>query len=224
MGLQTKRTLATGASLLGVVLGILLVALGLSSVNATAAVPLVPTGVSSGRPVVVDRNTWGSPDAKVNMVIYFDPLCSHCMNLYYESEAQIIQRYVQTGKVRLEARPIAFLGPESVLAGKALLAAADQGRFWDYQAAMWDAYRRGGVPAYSDSNFKAMAARLNLNAEQFNAAYDGPAKAAEITALTESSRAAGVRSVPLTIIGSQRLEGDAPLQQFVQVIERELTK
>ena len=44
---------------------------------------------------------------------------------------EIEREYVESGKAKFEAKPIAILGEESVLAASAAECANDQGRYWE---------------------------------------------------------------------------------------------
>jgi protein-disulfide isomerase len=44
----------------------------------------------------------------------------------------LLDRYVRPGKLRLEFRPVALLGPDSVRAARAAMAAAEQNRLWQF--------------------------------------------------------------------------------------------
>ena len=44
----------------------------------------------------------------------------------------LLSRYVRTGKVKIEARPIAFIGPDSERGRAGALAAAEQNRLFNY--------------------------------------------------------------------------------------------
>ena len=44
----------------------------------------------------------------------------------------LINDYVRTGKVKLQARTLSFIGPDSVRAAKVAAGAAQQGKFWAF--------------------------------------------------------------------------------------------
>lgn len=213
-----KSNLAVGSAVLGLVMGLVMVGISLASVSAD------PSSSARASTFPADRNVVGNPSAKVRMVVYFDFQCSHCMNLYFDVESQLIERYVATGKVRLETRPLGFLGPASQRAAMAAMAAADQGRYLDYMAALWRDFRTSGPNAYTDDNLKALASRVGLDRGRFDATYASAAKAAEVKGFESQASSQGVKSVPQTFINGRQIVGEAPLQQFVSVIEQELAK
>ncbi len=166
----------------------------------------------------------GSPDARVQIVIYFDFQCSHCEALHRQVEGELVRRYVAAGRARLEARPVSILGPDSARAAEAALYAADAGRFWEYRDALFAAWVRDGRYAYSDESLTRVAGKIGLNEADFSARLKGGERRADAEALAAQAKDQGVTSVPITFINGRRIAGEQPLDQFVKVIEEELAK
>jgi protein-disulfide isomerase len=79
-----------------------------------------------------DGLSLGDPEAPVTVVEFVDLQCPFCGQFARESLADIVERYVRPGKVRLELRPVRFIGPDSARAALAVAAAADQDRAWQF--------------------------------------------------------------------------------------------
>ncbi len=80
----------------------------------------------------------GSTAAPVTLVEYFDLQCPYCAAFGTDTLPQIVRRYIRPGKVRLEVRPLAFIGPDDSIRGrKALIAASFQNRAFDYAAVLF---------------------------------------------------------------------------------------
>jgi protein-disulfide isomerase len=77
-------------------------------------------------------NVLGKASAPVTMVEYIDLQCPVCRQFETEVMPTLIQRYVRTGKVKVEARPIAFIGPDSLLGRRSTIAAGRQNRLYDF--------------------------------------------------------------------------------------------
>lgn len=75
--------------------------------------------------------TLGSPRASVTLVEYADLQCPFCAQWARGAFPELVRDYVRTGRVRMEFRGLAFLGPESETGLRAALAAGEQGRLWD---------------------------------------------------------------------------------------------
>jgi protein-disulfide isomerase len=76
-------------------------------------------------------NVLGSPSAPVTMVEYIDLQCPFCQQFEVEAMPTVISRYVRPGKLRVEARLIAFIGPDSERGRKAAIAAGEQRRLFN---------------------------------------------------------------------------------------------
>jgi protein-disulfide isomerase len=70
----------------------------------------------------------GSPKAPVKMLEYIDLQCSSCQAFETQVMPTIIDKYVRTGKLQVEARPIVVIGPDSERGARAMSAAAKQNR------------------------------------------------------------------------------------------------
>ncbi len=74
----------------------------------------------------------GDASAPVSVIEYGDPQCSSCKFFSENVTPDLISSEVKPGNVKYEFRPFLIIGPESKPAMKAVLAAGDQGRFWNY--------------------------------------------------------------------------------------------
>ena len=74
----------------------------------------------------------GSPTARVRFVEFADLQCPFCRQYPLQTLPQLVQDYVRTGKVRMEFRDLAFLGQDSVTAGRHAAGAAQQNKLWNF--------------------------------------------------------------------------------------------
>ena len=75
-------------------------------------------------------NQIGDPNAPAAMIEYVDIQCPYCAQFEAEAMPAVIKKYVRTGKVFVEMRPIASLGGESQRGRLAMIAAGLQGKFF----------------------------------------------------------------------------------------------
>lgn len=128
---------AVGLIILAVVLGFVLTG-GKSSSNNRAIGSLtnaLPGAADTQRllnGIPQHGNVLGSPNAPVTMVQYIDLQCPFCQQFETQAMPKLIDKYVRTGKVKVESRPIAFLGPDSERGRAGALAAAQQNRMFNY--------------------------------------------------------------------------------------------
>lgn len=76
--------------------------------------------------------TLGDPKAKVTLVEFGDLQCPFCKQFAQTAFPQVVKDYVRTGKVKMQFQPLAFLGADSLKAGRAAAAAAEQNKFWEF--------------------------------------------------------------------------------------------
>jgi protein-disulfide isomerase len=77
-------------------------------------------------------NVLGKPTAPVTMIEYVDLQCSACRAFESEIMPSVIPKYVRSGKVRVEARPIVVIGPDSERGVRGALAAGEQDRLFNF--------------------------------------------------------------------------------------------
>jgi protein-disulfide isomerase len=74
----------------------------------------------------------GDPKAKVSVIEYGDLQCPVCKEFSFQVSPQIISNVVRKGTATYEFRQWTIIGPQSITAAKAALAAGEQGRYWNF--------------------------------------------------------------------------------------------
>jgi protein-disulfide isomerase len=130
-----------GLVLVGAVVGISL-AVGGNSSSSAATIPTVgsltnalPNAATVQREFAgIPQNglVLGSAKAPLTMVEYIDLQCPGCRAYETAVQPSIVQEFVRTGKLKIEARPIAFIGPDSIPARQAMIAASQQNRAFNF--------------------------------------------------------------------------------------------
>ena len=85
--------------------------------------------------------TLGDPKAPVTMVEYIDLQCPFCQQFETQVMPDIIAKYVRTGKVKVEARILAFIGADSSRGRNAMIAAATENRAFNFSEILY--YNQG---------------------------------------------------------------------------------
>jgi protein-disulfide isomerase len=161
------------------------------------------------RGVPQNGSSLGDPKAPVVLTEFADLQCPFCRDYTLNVLPQIIERYVRTGKLRLELRLQRFIGPDSDRAARAAQAAATRDRMWNFVDLF---YRNQGAEnsGYMTDAFLSRLARaaglpasLILNATT-SQAFEKPVLEAEAQA-----RAAGLTATPSFLIGPQAGRGKA---------------
>lgn len=159
------------------------------------------------------RFTLGREDAPVSMVEYADLQCPFCAQWAVDVFPILVSDYVRPGKLRLEFRGLAFIGPESVDALRAVDAAALQNRLWHMVEIV---YRNQGPEngGWVTDDFIRAAARSipGLDVDKLLADRDSAFVSDAIASANDQARAVGVDRTPSFQLG--RTGGKLELMQF----------
>lgn len=164
-------------------------------------------------------NSMGDPNAPVKIIEYGDFQCPFCRHFWQQTEPQIIETYVRTGKVYFEYRSFAFLGPESVTAAQAAYCAGDQGRFWEYHDALFANGTGENVGDFTPDKLRGYAATVGLDAKEFDACLTSGKYTEQVNQDMETAKANGVHATPSFLINGKLVEGAQPFEVFQKLIE-----
>lgn len=173
-------------------------------------------------PEIGDLPFLGEANAKVTIVEFGDYQCPFCERFFQETEPQIIENYVRTGKVKFAWRDFAFLGEESFWAAEAARCANDQGKFWEYHNILFERQAGENQGAFSKANLKVFAGDIGLNENEFSTCLDSGKYRAEVESDSRAASAFGVNSTPTVFINDKKIVGALPFSSFQEVIEVEL--
>ncbi|HEY7536665.1 MAG TPA: thioredoxin domain-containing protein [Gaiellaceae bacterium] len=148
------------------------------------------------------RNLIGSASAPVTMVEYVDLQCPYCRTFELSVMPTLVSRYVKTGKLRIDTRPIAFIGPDSVSGREALVAAGHQQRFYNFMQLLYLNQGAENSGWLDDELITAVAASIpGMNVPRLLRERDSDVVAAETTRFDEEAQAQGVNSTPTIFVG-----------------------
>lgn len=191
----------------------------------------------TGQPAVVTKDALmaiqerdvilGDPKAKVTIIEYGDYQCPFCVRFFEQTEPQIIEQYVKTGKAKLIFRDLAFLGPESVEAAEAGECAKDQRKFWPFHDALYTAEGKDGQEHNGNLNrelFVKIAGEVGMNTAQFGECYDANKYAQVVQGVVKAAQGAGVNATPTSLVNGQMIQGAQPIDAFKTAIDAALAK
>jgi protein-disulfide isomerase len=168
----------------------------------------------------------GSPTATVTIIEVGDYQCHMCKKWFEETRPQIIENYVDTGKVNLTFVDMPFLGSDSIPASEASYCADDQGKYWEYHSMLFR-YQEDEIDGgWANANrLQAIAFNLDLDMEQFDKCMTTDDHFARVNynkqvAVTEF----GATSTPTFMVvntdgKAQRIVGAHPYSTFENVID-----
>jgi len=171
----------------------------------------------------------GDPNAPITLVEFGDYQCFFCNRHFQETEAKLIENYINTGKVKMIFKDFTIIGPDSTSAAHATHCANDQGKFWDYHHILYTNWGGENNGWASSEHLLEFAQEINLDTEQFTQCMLAKSHEAIIDASNQDARTLGLGGTPgFFIIGPNsdvtKLGGAQPYEVFERIFEEELTK
>jgi protein-disulfide isomerase len=187
--------------------------------RSTAGTPLdvtaLPADTAAFRGYVL-----GSPDAPVEIVEYADYMCGHCASFSVVQFPDVRQRLVDAGRVRWVFRDYPLQGnPHSRTAAHAAACAADQGRYWEMQDAIFAGQTRWARPGNPTRAFEGMAESLGLDVAAWDDCMDSQRHASRIEASYQEGNRLGVNSTPTFLIGGKLYPGNQPYDRIRALVD-----
>ena len=146
----------------------------------------------------------GAEDAPVTVMEFSEIFCGHCRAFNTDNQEGILQDYVATGKVRYVGHMMAFNRAESQEYLGAAMCAAEQGRYFAYEHAVF-----AGIGA-GKFDLAASAQEIDLNMAQFSACKAGGRYADAALDASMAAYQRGVTATPAFFVNGQQVLGNDP--------------
>src|SRR4051794_23015121 len=138
----------------------------------------------------------GNPDAPYTVTEYLDLQCPICQAASTQVLPGLIDNYVKSGKVKLQARTLHFIGDDSTTAAKFAAGAARQGKLWSFVETFYANQGEENSGYVTDSFLRDVAKAAGVDATKAAAyAKTGGADDALNTA-DRDANAVGANSTP----------------------------
>lgn len=144
----------------------------------------------------------GNPQGSLTIVEFFDARCGYCKALHPTLQALLRA----DPQLRVVMKDLPILGPASVVASRALLAAQRQGKYAAYQDALM---QLRGEP--TEAALQAEAQRVGLDWARLKRDMEDPALMPRLQRNLELARALSIEGTPALIIGDTLVPGAVDL-------------
>jgi len=167
----------------------------------------------------------GKPGAKATLVEYGDLQCPACATFATSSLPTVVDRWVATGKVKLEFRGMDFLGDDSTRALRFVHAAGEQGQGWSAIELLYANQGQERTGWVTDDLIRAISKVVGLDPEAMVEAASSERYDDEIAKSDAQARADGVSATPSFVVEragggkSAVIEGAQPADAFAAAIE-----
>ncbi|MDN5758189.1 MAG: DsbA family protein [Tomitella sp.] len=192
--------------------------------NAAGDEAIGPLG-DLARRVEGDPMAMGPVDAPIVLVEYADYRCPFCAKFSTDIEPELVERYVDSGELRIEWRDMPIYGEESALAARAGRAAAMQGKFWEFNSALYAAAPGNGHPEMSPEKLRGFAEDAGVpNIGKFEAQMNSDEFEQVLQLDTLEAQQLGIPATPAFSINGYPILGAQPLGEFTTMIDTQLEK
>ncbi len=201
-------------------------AIALAVVGGVIALQAISSGSSDipARVATGEGRVLGDPNAPVTVIEYADFQCPVCKRAESDIVSRIEREYVEQRLVKIEFRMFPFLGQESWDAAQAAEAAREQGKFWEYHDALFNAQGSENSGAFSYDNLVQIAGDVGLDVAAFEETLTSNKYLDPVGDEADAAREAGVASTPTFFIGETEIVGAQDYADFQTAIEHELSR
>jgi protein-disulfide isomerase len=212
---QASPRVLIGAGAAAAVIAIVVVLIVVFTGGGSSTPKGVPTvgSIANGLPSAADvaKNfsgipqngmTLGSPSAKVTMIEYIDLQCPFCQQFDTAVFPDIVTQYVRTGKVKVDVRVLDFIGPDSSRGRKAMIAAGDQNRAFNFAEILYFNQGTENTGWLNEDMVASAAASIpGLNVPKLLSDRSSSAVAKAASAFDVEAVEAKVQSTPTVLVG-----------------------
>ena len=198
-----RRRFMTLGGLTAAAAAILVIAI---AVSASGGATETPTTTSDAAKLVAGipekDGVLGDPKAKITVTEYLDPQCPICAEASKTALPHLINTYVKTGKVKLKAATMSFLGPDSVTAAKFAAGAKAQGKQWAFLETFYASQGTENSGYVTDDFLDGIAKASGVDAGKAKAFADTQAAQDELDSVDSEAQTLGVDSTPTFVMTS----------------------
>lgn len=154
----------------------------------------------------------GNPKGDVTVVEFFDYNCGYCKKAYEE-----VMALIEADKnVRVIFFEMPILGPQSTEAAKWSIAAAAQGKYFDFHRAVMES-----TGPKSEENFAKIAEKVGLDVAKAKEVKDSPETQATIDKNIQQAQVLGFSGTPGFLIGTRPVFGYMQLDAMKTAVQTE---
>jgi len=192
-----KRRLFQLGGALGLAAIVLIAAIAVSSSGGSK--PAAPSpGLLAG---ISERNgVLGDPTAPVTVTEFVDLQCPICAKASQTVVPSVINDYVRPGDVKLQARTLSFIGPDSVRAARVAAGAEQQGRLWPFLETFYSKQGPENSGYVTDDFLRSVASTSGVNASKALAFADGSTSQTPLARANAQAQKLGINGTPTFVV------------------------
>jgi len=167
----------------------------------------------------------GNNNAPITVIEYASMSCSHCADFHIKTLPKLIEKYVDTGKIKIVFRDFPFNYP--ALLGSMLLRCVSEDIRYEYSNALYQLQSRwiARENAKTTQELYKIMQSGGMTKEKFNQCIENVDQENEILqGVIEAQKEYNIQSTPSFIINGTLLEGNKPIKDFRQIIDKILSE
>jgi protein-disulfide isomerase len=182
-------------------------ALGLAAVFVVAAIALSSGGGSTPKANpglfsgITERNgVLGDPSAPTTVTEFVDLQCPICAKASQTVVPPVVNDYVRTGKVKLQARTLSFIGNDSVRAARVAAGAEQQGRLWPFLETFYAKQQAENSGYVTDDFIRSVASASGVDATKALAYADSGKSETPLARANAEAQRLGINGTPTFVV------------------------
>ena len=192
-----KRRLFQLGGALGLAAIVLIAAIAVSSSGGSK--PAAPSpGLLAG--ISEHNGMLGDPTAPVTVTEFVDLQCPICAKASQTVVPSVINDYVRPGDVKLQARTLSFIGPDSVRAARVAAGAEKQGRLWPFLETFYAKQGPENSGYVTDDFLRSVASASGVNASKALAFADGSTSQTPLARANAEAQKLGINGTPTFVV------------------------
>ncbi|HIK26740.1 MAG: DsbA family protein [Oscillatoriaceae bacterium SKW80] len=164
--------------------------------------------------IIGDSPVTGAADKKIVLLEFSDFQCPFCAKAQ-ETVKQFMNKHKDKVTLTYKHLPLISIHPQALPAAKAAWAAHQQGKFWEYQEALFAQQNKLGEELYEE-----IAKNLKLDIAKFNSDRQSNAASIAIQKDLQLAESIGIEGTPFFFLNDQSISGAVELTQMEKALER----
>ena len=169
----------------------------------------------------------GDESASVSLVEFGDYQCPFCKRFFDQTEPQLMQEYVMTGKAKFYFLDFAVVGADSLTLAQGAWCAGEQGKYYPYHDYVYSNQGPENSGWGTPDKIKSFANNLGLDIEEFSLCLDSKKYESRVQQLTIMAENLGSTGTPTLFIGDSdrgftQITGAQPYSVYSRVIDEYL--
>ena len=151
----------------------------------------------------------GNPDGDVTIVEFFDYRCGYCK----KSFPDLMKTVEEDGNIRLVLKEFPILGPESILASQAAIAAIEQDKYMELHTALMTS--RGGLTI---DRIRSIASDVGIDVEKLEADMQSDEVRETVEKNYRLAKQLGIDGTPAFVINEEFIPGLISGAEMKQIV------